>query len=63
MTKKRGRAKLPQEKKHAPLVVIMSPADIDLLTEEADRRGVSRSELVRRMMEREMKAIRERTMK
>ena len=63
LTKKRGRAKLPQEKKHAPLVVIMSPADIDLLTEEADRRGVSRSELVRRMMEREMKAIRERTMK
>ena len=58
MTKKRGRAKLPQEKKHAPLVVIMSPADIDLLTEEAERRGVSRSELVRGMMEREMKAIR-----
>lgn len=58
MTKKRGRAKLPQEKKHAPLVVIMPPADIEILTEEAERRGVSRSELVRGMMEMEMKAIR-----
>ena len=58
MTKKRGRAKLPQEKKHAPLVVIMSPADIELLTEEAGRRGVSRSELVRGMMEDGIRAIR-----
>ena len=51
MTKKRGRAKLPQEKKHAPLVIIMPPADIELLTEEAKRHGVSRSELVRGMIE------------
>lgn len=59
LTKKRGRAKLPQEKKHAPLVVIMPPADIELLTEEAERRGVSRSELVRRMLDAGMKGIRE----
>lgn len=59
MTKKRGRSKLPQEKKHAPLVVIMPPADIELLTDEAERRGVSRSELVRGMLESGMKGIRE----
>ena len=58
MTKKRGRAKLPQEKRRAPLVVIMPPADIELLTEEAERRGVSRSELVRGMMEDGIRAIR-----
>lgn len=50
--RKRGRVRLPQDKKQAALVVIMPPADIDLLTAEAQRRGMSRSELVRGMLER-----------
>lgn len=55
---KRGRTKLPKEKRYAPLVVIMPPADIKLLTEEAERRGINRSELIRGMIENEMKTIR-----
>lgn len=46
-----GRRRLPAEKRAIQLVVIMPPADIDLLTAEAQRRGMSRSELVRGMLE------------
>lgn len=57
----RGRRRLPQDKKFAIMQVPMPPADIDLLTAEAQRRGMSRSELVRGMLERGgMGEIRER---
>lgn len=49
--RKPGRKPLPQEKKLHGMEVQMPHADIELLTEEAERRGVSRSELVRGMIE------------
>lgn len=56
--RKPGRKAVPEEKKLRGMEVQMSPSDIDLLTEEAGRRGVSRSELVRGMMEDGIRAIR-----
>lgn len=58
MERKPGRKAIQKDKKRKMMPVVMSQDDIDLLTEEAERRGVSRSELVRGIMEREMKAIR-----
>ena len=51
MERKPGRKAIQKDKKRKMMPVVMPPADIDLLTKEADRRGVSRSELVRRMIE------------
>lgn len=56
--RKPGRKAVPEEKKLRGMEVQMPPADINLLTAEAERRGVSRSELVRRMMEDGIMAIR-----
>lgn len=49
--RKPGRKTVPEEKKLRGMEVQMPPADIELLTDEAESRGVSRSELVRRMIE------------
>ena len=58
--RKPGRKSFPEEKKLRGMEVQMPPADIELLTDEAERLGVSRSELVRRMIEAGgMKGIRE----
>lgn len=56
--RKPGRKAVPEEKKLRGMEVQMPPADIKLLTEESGRRGVSRSELVRGMMEDGIRAIR-----
>ena len=62
--RKPGRKAVPAEKKLRGMEVQMPPTDINPLTAEAERRGVSRSELVRRLIEAGgMMVIRERTMK
>ena len=57
--RKPGRKAIQKDKKRKMMPVVMSQDDIDLLTAEAERRGVSRSELVRGMLEARMKGIRE----
>ena len=51
MERKPGRKAIQKDKKRKMMPVVMSQEDIDLLTAEAELRGVSRSKLVRRMIE------------
>lgn len=57
---KGGRRRLPDEKKVRGMEVQLSPDDIELLTNEAQRLGMNRSAYVRGIMETELKKIRER---
>lgn len=56
--KKRGRRPIPLGKRKTMVAVMLMPSDIDLLDDVAKREGVSRSQLVRRMMEPELKKLR-----
>ena len=53
-----GRPPIPDHKKCRHMAIILPPADIELLTKAAEREGVSRSQLVRRMMEPELRKLR-----
>ena len=53
-----GRPPIPDHKKCRHMAIILPPADIELLTKAAEREGVNRSELVRRMMEPELRKLR-----
>lgn len=53
-----GRPTIPDHKKCRHMAIILPPADIELLTKAAEREGVNRSELVRRMMEPELRKLR-----
>lgn len=53
-----GRPLIPDHKKCRHMAIILPPADIELLTKAAEREGVNRSELIRRMMEPELRKLR-----
>ena len=56
--KKRGRRPIPWGQRKTMVAVMLMPSDIDLLDDVAKREGVSRSQLVRRMMEPELRKLR-----
>ena len=56
--KKRGRRPIPCGQRKTMVAVMLMPSDIDLLDDVAKREGVSRSQLVRRMMEPELRKLR-----
>ena len=56
--KKRGRRPIPWGQRKTMVAVMLMPSDIDLLNAVAKREGVSRSQLVRRMMEPELRKLR-----
>ena len=56
--KKRGRRPIPLGQRKTMVAVMLMPSDIDLLDDVAKREGVSRSQLVRRMMEPELRKLR-----
>ena len=56
--KKRGRRPIPWGQRKTMGAVMLMPSDIDLLDDVAKREGVSRSQLVRRMMEPELRKLR-----
>ena len=56
--KKRGRRPIPWGQRKIMVAVMLMPSDIDLLDDVAKREGVSRSQLVRRMMEPELRKLR-----
>ena len=56
--KKRGRRPIPGGQRKTMVAVMLMPSDIDLLDDVAKREGVSRSQLVRRMMEPELLKLR-----
>lgn len=56
--KKCGRRPLPKEKSYRKVMILLLPADIDLLDDASMREGVSRSEMIRRMMEPELRKLR-----
>ena len=55
--KKRGRRPIPWGQRKTMVAVMLMPSDIDLLDDVAKREGVSRSQLVRRMMEPELRKL------
>ena len=56
--KKRGRRPIPWGQRKTMVAVMLMPSDIDLLDDVAKREGVSRSQLMRRMMEPELRKLR-----
>ena len=56
--KKRGRRPIPWGQRKTMVAVMLTPSDIDLLDDVAKREGISRSQLVRRMMEPELRKLR-----
>lgn len=56
--KKRGRRPIPWGQRKTMVAVMLMPSDIDLLDDVAKREGMSRSQLVRRMMEPELRKLR-----
>ena len=56
--KKRGRRPIPWGQRKIMVAVMLMPSDIDLLDDVAKREGMSRSQLVRRMMEPELRKLR-----
>lgn len=56
--KKRGRRPIPWGQRKTMVAVMLMPSDIDLLDDVAKREGVSRSQVVRRMMEPELRKLR-----
>ena len=56
--KKRGRRPIPWGQRKTMVAVMLTPSDIDLLDDVAKREDVSRSQLVRRMMEPELRKLR-----
>ena len=56
--KKRGRRPIPWGQRKTMVAVMLMPSDIALLDNVAKREGVSRSQLVRRMMEPELRKLR-----
>ena len=56
--KKRGRRPIPWGQRKTMVAVMLMPSDIDLLDDVAKREDVSRSQMVRRMMEPELRKLR-----
>lgn len=56
--KKRGRRPIPWGQRKTMVAVMLMPSDIALLDDVAKREGVSRSLVLRRMIEHELRKLR-----